>query len=128
MVSEPIVCPTVSDVPGSLVVLCLYILSGADVCSDVHVYEHTCGSQRTILVVHTQAQIWVAASGATYFFKMQSYIRLFILVCVCVSYVCVYMCACMCLQLYVHAIVHMWTVGDNLRASFSPLSRVGSGD
>lgn len=128
MVSEPIVCPNVSDVPGSLIVLCLYILSGADVCSDVHVYEHTCGSQRTILIVPTQAQILVASSGATYLFKMLSYIRLFILVCVYVSYVCVYMCACMCLQLCVHAIVHIRTVRDNLRASFSPFSHVGSGD
>lgn len=81
-----------SDVPGSLIILCFYILSGADVCSDVHVYEHTCGSQRTILVVPTQAQILVASSGATYLFKMLSYIRLFILVCVRVICMCVYVC------------------------------------
>ena len=94
MVSEPIVCPTVSDVPGSLVVLCLYILSDADVCSDVHVYEYTCGSQRTILVVPTQAQIWVASSGAIYLFKMLSYIHIFILVCMCHMYMCICVHAC----------------------------------
>lgn len=77
-----------SNVPGSLIVLCFYILSGTDVCLDVHVYEHTCGSKRIILVVPTQAQIFVASSGATYLLKMLSYIRLFILVCVCVMYMC----------------------------------------
>lgn len=96
MVSEPTVCPNVSDVPGSLIVLCLYILSGADVCSDVHVYEHTCGSQRTILVVPTQAEIWVASSGATYLFKMLTYTYLFLFVCMCHMYVCICVHTCTC--------------------------------
>lgn len=58
----------------------------------MYMFMNTHVEVRTILVVPTQAQILVASSGATYLFKMLSYICLFILVWVCVICMCVHVC------------------------------------
>lgn len=58
----------------------------------MYMFMNTHVEVRTILVVPTQAQILVASSGATYLFKMLSYICLFILVWVCVLCMCVHVC------------------------------------
>lgn len=96
MVSEPIVCPNVSDVPGSLIVLCLYILSGADGCSDVHVYEHTCGSQDNFGCPYTSSDLGGFLRSHLSFQNAILHMLIYSCLGVCYMYVCIRVSACAC--------------------------------